>query len=174
MPHPVTPQMIASLGDRPAITAFFGTLGYDVSQPEELTAASLGVPERIQHMVSQIWRIAAETAEPSQPAAREIYGVEATSVTADLRKNLANIVRNRVANALLVVTPKDSREIHLVLPVKSVAEGVTGAGVSVAHRWLALDRRRPMVTHLRALNRMMRARTAAGAKLDPYAQFDRL
>ncbi len=56
----ITAADVQSLSGPDELRRFLGTLGYDVSDPVEQTAASLSIAERVQHAISQAHRVAAE------------------------------------------------------------------------------------------------------------------
>ncbi len=74
---------VQSLSGPEELRRFLGILGYDVSDPVEQTAASLGVAERFQHAISQAQRVAAERLEPGLDPALEVYWFEVSSLTAE-------------------------------------------------------------------------------------------
>ena len=164
----VTAANVQLIGGPEELRRFLGTLGYNVSDPIEQTAASLGVAERFQHAISQAHRVAAERLEPGLDPALEVYWLEVTALTAELRKAVVSAFRNKPAQTLLILTTKDFDPIDFVLVQRAPRQGTMPGGPAISHRLFSLDRRNPTRVHLRVLNRM--ANTAA----DAYAQYDRI
>lgn len=144
-------------------------LGYDVSEPVTQTAASLGVADRVAHMIRDARRVAAQKADPGLPPALEAYWLEVTALTADVRKAAVSAFRDKPANVLLLMSTRDFDPLECVLVQKSLRQSrAPGAQVAVSHRLLSVDRRHPSPKHVSVLERM---RNKAA---DPYAQFDRI
>jgi hypothetical protein len=160
---------IQAASSLPGIQQFLGRLGYDVSEPVEQTAASLGFAERVHHLIRQAWRVAAKRLAPGLPPALEIYCLEATNLTADLRKAAISAFRNKPGNVLLIMTTRDYDPLDFVLVQKEVGAAQAPAGqVAVSYRLLSVDRRHPNTVHLRVLSRM------SNMAADPYAQYERI
>src|SRR5437588_12896930 len=97
---------IQAASSLPGIQQFLGRLGYDVSEPVEQTAASLGFAERVHHLILHAWRVAAKRLAPGLPPALEIYCLEATNLTADLRKAAIAPFRHQPGKQLLPMPPR--------------------------------------------------------------------
>lgn len=148
---------------------FLARLGYNVSDPVDQTAASLGIAERVQHQILRARRVAAQREAPGVPPALEVYAFEVIALTADLRKAVVSSFRDKPANVLLILTTRDYDPLDFVLAQKSLRQSRgPGGQVAVSHQLLSVDRRNPSRVHLRVLERM---RNKAA---DPYVQFDRL
>ena len=164
----ITAADVQALSGPEELRRFLGTLGYDVSDPVEQTAASLGVAERYQHAISQAHRVAAERLEPGTDPALEVYWFEVGSLTADLRKAVVSAFRNKPAQTLVILTTKDFNPIDFALVQREPRKGPMPGGPAISHRLFSLDRRNPTRVHLRVLKRM------ANKAGDPYAQYDRI
>jgi len=56
-PRKINATAVQAASDRAGVRQLLAALGYDTSQPSEQTAASLGVAERSQQLVRNVWRI---------------------------------------------------------------------------------------------------------------------
>lgn len=165
----LTVQDVQAASSLEGVRDLLARLDYDVSEPVHQTGASLGIAERVQHQVIQARRVAARRIAPGLPPALEVYVLEVTSLTADLRKTVANAFRNVPANVLLILTTRDYDPLDFVLVKKSPRETRAPAGqVAVSHQLLSVDRRNPSRVHLRVLERMR------NKAVDPYAQHQRI
>jgi hypothetical protein len=171
---PATPRELDASDLQPVssvdgLQKFIGRLGYDVSNPAELTAASLGIAERSQPSIRRARRLASQAIIPGGPAGFEIYAFETNARTVELRKALAAAFRNKPAKVLLLMATRDYDPLDFVLVEKEA--GATGGpvlNVRVSYQFLSVDRRNPSQVQLRVLDRMI----STGA--DPYAQYARI
>ena len=122
----ITASDVQSLSGPDELRRFLGTLGYDVSDPVEQTAASLGVAERVQHAISQAHGVAAERLEPGLDAALVVYWFEVGSLTADLRKAVVSAFRNKPAQTLLILTTRDFDPIDFALVQRTPRKADSG------------------------------------------------
>lgn len=101
---------------------------------------------------------------PGGPPALEIYALEVSTLTADLRKAVVSSFRDKPANALLILTTRDYDPLEIVVVQKALRESRTpGAAVAVSHQFLSIDRRNPSRVHLRVLERLRTRRRAPGS-----------
>ena len=143
-PRRISVATVQAASDRAGVQKLLASLGYDTSGPVEQTAAGLGVAERSQHLIRNVWRVAAERLGPGLPPALEVYCFETTALTVDLRKALVAAFRNKPANALLIAATRDFDPLDFVLVEKAVqAGGPGGARVAVSHRLMSVDRHHP-------------------------------
>lgn len=169
MPTELVVSDVQAVSSLEGVTRFFARLGYDVSNPAPLSAASLGITERVHHAFRSIQRIATHALGPGLPAGLEIYWTETTALTADIRKAVANAFRNKPAGTLVLMTTRDFGSLDFVMIERSIAQkSALGSQVAVSYRLLSVDRHNPADVHVRALERM-RYKAA-----DAYGQFDRI
>ena len=137
-----------------------------------MTSATLSIrrPPALASPSGSNTRLSAHSeSQPSGPSALEIYVLEVSSLTADLRKTVTSSFRDKPANVLLILTTRDHDPLDFVLVQKALRQSRAPSGqVAVSHQLLSVDRRNPSRVHLRVLERM---RNKAA---DPYAQFDRI
>ncbi|MBK8270266.1 MAG: hypothetical protein IPK83_19015 [Planctomycetes bacterium] len=136
-------EHVQAVSSPEGVLQFFARLDYNVSEPADQTAASLGLAERVHHMVRQVRRITMLAMGPGLPAGLEIYWIEATHLTADLRKAAANAFRNKPANTFLLLTTREFSSLEFVLIEKASAKVGSLSGPSVSHRLLLVDRGNP-------------------------------
>lgn len=114
---------IQSVSSLEAVQLLLARLGYDVSDPVEQTAASLGVAERVRHAISQAHRVAAERPGAGLDPALAVYWFEVNSLTVDLRMAVVSAFCKKFANTLLILTTKDFDPIHFVLVQRAPRKG---------------------------------------------------